>query len=79
MTVEKVREELLNISEEKYKKFTENLIPGCENFLGVRTPVLKDVAKNIVKNGTGIEYALCDRLYYHEEFIIQGMVIGFLK
>ena len=45
MTVEKVREELLNISEEKYKKFTENLIPGCENFLGVRTPVLKKSGK----------------------------------
>ena len=79
MTVEKVREELFKNSEEKYKKFTENLIPGCENFLGVRTPVLKDVAKNIVKNGAGANYALCDSLYYHEEFILQGMVIGFLK
>lgn len=79
MTVEKVREELLNISEEKYKKFTENLIPGCENFLGVRTPVLKNLAKKIIKEGRGEEYALCDDMYYHEEFIVQGMVIGFLK
>ena len=79
MIVEKVREELLNISEEKYKKFTENLIPGCENFLGVRTPVLKNLAKKIIKENRGEEYALCGDIYYHEEFIVQGMVIGFLK
>ena len=39
MTVEKVREELLNISEEKYKNFTEKFIPETENILGVRTPL----------------------------------------
>ena len=79
MTVEKVREELLKNSEEKYKKFTEKLIPETENILGVRTPVLKNLAKKIIKEGRGEEYALCDDMYYHEEFIVQGMVIGFLK
>ena len=79
MIGEKIREELFKNSEEKYKKFTENLIPGCENFLGVRTPVLKNLAKKIIKEGRGEEYALCDDMYYHEEFIVQGMVIGFLK
>lgn len=79
MTVEKVREELFKNSEEKYKKFTEKLIPETENILGVRTPVLKNLAKKIIKEGRGEEYALCDDMYYHEEFIVQGMVIGFLK
>ena len=79
MTVEKVREELFKNSEEKYKKFTEKLIPETENILGVRTPVLKNLAKKIIKEGRGEEYDLCDDMYYHEEFIVQGMVIGFLK
>lgn len=79
MTVEKIREELLKNSEEKYKKFTEKLIPETENILGVRTPVLKNLAKKIIKEGRGEEYALCDDMYYHEEFIVQGMAIGFLK
>lgn len=79
MTVEKVREELFKNSEEKYKKFTEKLIPETENILGVRTPVLKNLAKKIIKEGRGEEYTLCDDMYYHEEFIVQGMVIGFLK
>ena len=79
MTVEKVREELFKNSEEKYKKFTEELIPETENILGVRTPILKNLAKKIIKEGRGEEYALCDDMYYHEEFIVQGMVIGFLK
>ena len=79
MTAEKIREELLKNSEEKYKKFTEKLIPEAENILGVRTPVLKNLAKKIIEEGRGEEYALCDSLYYHEEFMVQGMVIGFLK
>lgn len=58
MTVEKVREELFKNSEEKYKKFTEKLIPETENILGVRTPVLKNLAKKIIKEGRGEEYAL---------------------
>ena len=56
MTVEKVREELFKNSEEKYKKFTEKLIPETENILGVRTPVLKNLAKKIIKEGRGEEY-----------------------
>ena len=79
MTAEKVREELFKNSEEKYKNFIEKFIPETENILGVRTPVLKNLAKKIIKEGRGEEYALCGDIYYHEEFIVQGMVIGFLK
>ena len=79
MIGEKIREELFKNSEEKYKNFTEKFIPETENILGVRTPLLKNLAKKIIKESKGEEYALCDNLYYHEEFIVQGMVIGFLK
>lgn len=77
--VEEIREELLELSEGKYKKFTENLIPGAENILGIRTPVLRETAKKISKDKRWKDYVLYNDMKYHEEFLLQGMVIGLSK
>lgn len=74
-----IREKLIKLSENGYKKFNEKFIPGCENILGVRTPVLREIAKMIIQSKKGEEYILCESMKYHEEFLLQGMVIGFQK
>lgn len=74
-----IRENLIKLSENEYKKFNEKLIPSCENILGVRTPALKEIAKKIVQSEKWEEYVLYENMKYHEEFLLQGMVIGFQK
>ena len=74
-----IREKLIKLSENGYKKFNEKFIPGCGNILGVRTPVLREIAKMIIQSKKDEEYILCESMKYHEEFLLQGMVIGFQK
>ena len=37
------------LSDSKYKEFHSNLCPGTDNILGVRVPVLRNYAKELVK------------------------------
>lgn len=61
-----------------YQKFTKKLLPNVDNVLGVRLPVLRNIAKNIIKD---------DPIYYldnvknesFEEIMLEGYVIGYLK
>lgn len=39
--VYKIREELISLSEEKYKDFQKNLCQGLDNIMGVRVPTFK--------------------------------------
>jgi 3-methyladenine DNA glycosylase AlkD len=74
--------ELVSILEEKadvkYKAFQESLIPGTENILGVRTPELRSIARQIAKGDwRGCLKAAADGSF--EETLLQGMVIGYAK
>jgi len=73
---ESIREELLLISENKYKKFTSSLLPGIENVLGVRLPILRDMAKRIVKDDWRNELAQIQDVYF-EEIMLRGLIIGY--
>ncbi len=85
MIIEEIRDALRESADEKYKDFNSSLIPG-ETILmiGVRMPRLREVAKKIAKE-QGREYieALCQAekrgAVYHEELLLHGMVIGYLK
>lgn len=44
-----ILEELKNLSEESYKNFNLKIIPTNHNILGVRMPLLKQLAKKINK------------------------------
>ena len=41
------KSELKKYSDVKYKKFSSALIPGADNILGVRLPILRKIAKEI--------------------------------
>lgn len=49
------REYLFSIAEESYKKFQKKIIPNYENIIGVRTPILKVIAKEVA-NGNYVNY-----------------------
>ena len=47
-----IREEILRMTDEKYRKFQKKLLPDTENFTGVRLPNLRRLAKRIAKKDT---------------------------
>lgn len=74
-----VKKQLKELSEEKYKEFHSGLCPNTDNILGVRTPILRNYAKELLKENK-IENLLkeIDDEYY-EEIVLKGMIIGLSK
>ena len=75
---EEIREELINLADEKYKKFHSNLCPGVENILGVRLPILRKLSKDLSKNNYE-DYLNNDNAKYYEEVMVEGLIIGYIK
>lgn len=75
--LEYIRNELFNLSDKgNYAAFTSALIPGCDNVMGVRQPVLKKYAKQLVKDNEDFRTLLTEPDIYHEETLLHGYVIG---
>ena len=70
--------ELESLADLKYKAFHEKLIPGIENVLGVRSPMLKNFAKDIAKRDIK-GYLETTKHKTYEEIMIHGFAIGFVK
>jgi 3-methyladenine DNA glycosylase AlkD len=75
---QEIRDKLLSLAEEDYKKFQGKLIPGEDRILGVRLPELRTMAKEIAKKDWQgyLESAWNE---YYEEIMLQGLVIGYAK
>lgn len=71
-------EELTSLSEESYKKFFLKIIPTNHNILGVRTPLLKKMAKKIIKVSP-YEFLILDKKNSYEMIMLEGLVISSLK
>ncbi|RDU22884.1 DNA alkylation repair protein [Anaerosacchariphilus polymeriproducens] len=72
-----IYEQLILHAEPEYKEFSKRLLPGVDNIIGVRLPVLRKIAKKIAKNNPE-EYLKNASDHTFEEIMIQGMVIGYL-
>lgn len=73
-----LREQLLELTEPKYMKFTSALMPGVENVLGIRLPILRSIAKEIAA-GDWRAYLAEAEDFYFEERMLQGLVIGYAR
>lgn len=73
-----IKDQLLQLAEPEYRKFTASLIPTIDNVLGVRLPELRKIAKRIAK-GDWREYIAQAESGYFEETMLHGMVIGYAK
>ncbi|MCD9023894.1 DNA alkylation repair protein [Cohnella silvisoli] len=73
-----IKEQLFELADEQYQKFSAALIPNINNVLGVRLPELRKLAQKIAKSDwrTYLEQAESE---YFEEIMLQGMVIGYVK
>lgn len=73
-----IRKQLLELAEPSYQKFSSNLLPGVDNLLGVRIPLLRKLAKSIAKGDwRAYLHNACEDTF--EETMLQGMVIGYAK
>ena len=75
----KIRQDLLDLQDKKYKQFHSSLCPGINNIIGVRVPVLRNYAKKLSKQENIKEYISFNKTKYYEEVMLQGMLIGLIK
>lgn len=71
-----IKQELIQMSDSKYKSFHSNLCPGINNILGIRVPVLREYAKKLIKKYSFEELINNIDDEYYEEIMLQGMLIG---
>lgn len=73
-----LRARLFAEKDDGYREFTVKLIPGCENFIGVRVPVLRSISKEILKGDwrSDLDEIGTD---YLEEVVVRGFVISYAK
>lgn len=78
MTNKEIRSFIEEHAESGFREFTSGLIPGNEMILGVRIPVLRQLAKKLAKEDwrTYLKEARDDS---YEEIMLQGFVIGYAK
>lgn len=74
----RIRRQLEQLSEEKFRQFTAKLLPGTEHILGVRLPVLRKMAKELAK-GDWRTYLSNASDGSYEEIMLQGMTLGYAK
>lgn len=69
---------LYSLEDKKYREFHSKLILNEKHIIGIRTPKLKEIAKEISK-GNYLEFlSLCQNELY-EEKIISGLILGYIK
>lgn len=71
-----IREQIIEKSDEEYRKFSAALLPNVDNILGVRLPELRKIARKIAKADYRT-FLNADSKYF-EEVMLKGMVIGYV-
>lgn len=74
-----VRKRLFELSDKKYQEFHSNLCPNNNNILGVRVPILRNYAKELLNKYDINELLENIKDDYYEEIMLQGMIIGLDK
>lgn len=70
-----IRAELEALAESEYGKFSQGLIPGKNNIIGIRLPILRDMAKVHARGEW--ESLLEEEDIYFEETMLRGMILGY--
>jgi 3-methyladenine DNA glycosylase AlkD len=73
-----VLEQFRLLSDEKYKKFNESLMPGTVTSYGVRMPQMRQIAKEIVR-ADPYGFLAVSRTDSTEEIQLRGLVIAGMK
>lgn len=73
-----LRDKLFELSDDKFKTFHSRLCPNTDNIIGVRLPLLRQIAKEIAK-GDWRNFLSNSKEEYYEEILINGLVIAYAK
>ena len=73
-----LRDKLFELSDDKFKTFHSRLCPNADNIIGVRLPLLRQLAKEIAK-GDWRNFLSNSKEEYYEEILINGLVIAYAK
>ena len=79
MNKQSLQEKLYSLQDKKYQSFQSKLIPTAKIIIGVRTPDLKAIAKDINKNNYKEEFIKDLPHASHEENQIHSFIIGMEK
>lgn len=81
MTNKQIRERLFSLKDEKYRDFSSSLVPTVakEKVIGVRTPMLRSFAKELLKEGTQQEFMTALPHKYFEEDNLHALLIMGIK
>ena len=71
---EQTRRRIEAAAEENYRQFNKSLLPGIENILGVRLPILHKMAKELIQQGWA--EALEGEDLFYEERMLRGILIA---
>ena len=71
--LEEIRNKLLEMQDLEYRKFHTNLVNNVDNIIGIRVPILRNIAKELLKEDY-LSYIKAPKEYY-EEIMIEGILI----
>ncbi len=76
---QKIKKDLINLQDKKYREFHSSLCPGTDNMIGIKVPILRNYAKELLK-----QYEFKDLIEnideeYYEEILLQGILISLAK
>ena len=74
-----IEKELLNMQDKKYKEFQKGICPVAEEIIGIRIPMLRNYAKELLKKYDFKQLMESIPNNYYEEIMLQGMLIGQAK
>lgn len=77
----KVLEKLKELADVPYRQFTQKLLPQNVSFLGVRIPIIRNLAKTIIKQKEAEVYLKTPltKLKYQDELILYAVLLGQTK
>ncbi len=78
MNIKNILKELNSLKDKEYKNFNRKLIPTNQYILGIRLPVLRDIAKNIVKNDYQT-FLKAPKENYYELILLEGLTLTYTK
>lgn len=79
--MKKVIEALFLNQDLKYRDFHSSLVPNVDKdrFIGVRTPILRSIAKDMIKDGSYKEFINDLPHYYYEENTLHSCILSLYK
>lgn len=70
-------EYLFSLKDDEYREFNQKIVK-TDNIIGIRLPILKNIAKNIAKVDY-MSFIENNQHQYYEEIMLHGLVITYLK